>query len=96
MISVFIFFGKDIGDILSSRDVFYVDEFILDCFADGVILELDVAYGTCGSILPPSYTCHIIVLDWNGIFDECFGNIEFSILRTHQSHISRLRLWYER
>ena len=61
MTFVAIFFCEDVCDIMSTRYVMYVDEFLFDVFANGIVAQLDVTDGSCRFIFTPLDACYVIV-----------------------------------
>ena len=69
---IFILFRENIGDIVGTTDMMYVDVTFFDFLADAIVSELNVSNASSRFILRPLDASHIVVINGDWIFDEGF------------------------
>ena len=76
MCAILVFFGENVGNVLRSRYVIDCNLFALYRLTDSVVSQLNMSNCSCCSVLTPLHTCHVVVVNGNGVFEECVFQLE--------------------
>lgn len=73
MTFITVFFRENICNVVGTRYVLYVNEFLLNIFSNCIVSKLDMSNHPGCPVFTPLDACHVIVEDIGGFGEKFFG-----------------------